>query len=218
MAFYRWRLRFSVMRPRGARDPHSLPLSHQLADCIHRFDGAKLILSRMTWVLSLRGSVDISRRKLNVADVFVAGWAWVWGRWVNGGTVPVSAAVLAWQQKGRVVVALLQGEKVTQCPPLSVCENATLLCPVATLGQNLESLHSWRWQGAFILNAWLVQTLLCPVSRKSPLPTSHPVSDKGQIDSFSLHCLDYVFSGGTTARGGPLIDNYQLTTLRVSLL
>lgn len=178
MAFYRWRLWISVMRPRGARGPHSLPLSHQLTERIHRFDGAKLILSRMTWVLSLRGSMDISRRKLNAAAMFVPGWAWVWGWCVNRSTVPVSAAVLAWQQKGWVVVALLRGETVTQCPPLSVCENATLLCPVDTMGQNLESLHSWRWQRAFILNAWLVQTLFCPVSHKKPLPTSHPVSDK----------------------------------------
>lgn len=129
----------------------------------------------MTWVLFLKGAWTLVEGNW---IRFVPGWVWVWGWCVNRGTVPVSAAVLAWQQKGRVVVALLPGEKVTQCPPLSVCENATLLCPVSTMGQNLESLHSWRWQGAFILNAWLVQTL-CPVSRKSPLPTSHPVCDKG---------------------------------------
>lgn len=114
MVFYRWRLCFSVMRPRGAGGLHSLPLSHQLTERIHRFDGAKLILSRVTGVLSLSVSVDSGRRKL--AAMFVPSWAWVRGWRVNRGTVPVSANVLAWQQKGRVVAA--RGDSDTVPTPL----------------------------------------------------------------------------------------------------
>lgn len=62
------------MRPTGAPGPHSLPLSHQLTEHIHRSEGAKLISSRITWVLSLRGSMDISGRKLNAAAMGVRGF------------------------------------------------------------------------------------------------------------------------------------------------
>ncbi len=41
----------------------------------------------------------IRRKKLTAAAMFVPERAWVWGRCMNRGTVPVSAAVLAWQQK-----------------------------------------------------------------------------------------------------------------------
>lgn len=77
--FYRWRLCFLVMRPRGAQGPYSLPLSHQLTECIHRLVGAMLILSRNSWLLSWRGSMDISRRKLNEVATSFLGWALVWG-------------------------------------------------------------------------------------------------------------------------------------------
>lgn len=93
---------------------------------------------------------------------------------------------------------------LTQCPPLSVCESATSLCPAATKEQNLESQHSWRWQEAFMLNARLVQALFCSVS-----PTSRPVSDMRRLDCFTFIVrIKSFLDGGNTARGGLIIGNY----------
>lgn len=186
MVFYRLRLCFSVMRPTGTGGPDSLPLKSSANWAyIHTSEEEKLISSRTAWVLSLRGSTDISKKKVNAAAMFVLGWVWVWGWCVNGGTVPMSAAVLAWQQKGAGCI----GPSDIVPTPHCLWERHFIV-PSRHSGTKPRVPHSWRWQGAFILNAWLVQALFCPVSHKNPLPTSRPVSDKRRVEHFTLYCLD----------------------------
>lgn len=189
MVFYTWRLCLAVMRPMGIRGPDSLPC-HQVAERIHSSAEMKLISSRFAWALYLRGSVDISRRKPNATPTFVRDQAWVWGWCVNRGTVPVNAAVLAWQQKG--VDCSRPSVRVDgDTAPTSLLVRVPLHCDQSLLRD--KTLRANTAGDGRKLLYWVLGSFryfFWTVSCKFLFHSSQTASDKRRMDSFTLYCLD----------------------------